>query len=44
MLNIVRWDEATIAVHLSRVTGPGSRGDSLPPPVNSMGILSRAQF
>jgi hypothetical protein len=44
MLNIVRWNEDTIAVHMSRVTGAGPDGGALPPPVNSMGILNRAEF
>lgn len=44
MLNIVRWTEDSIAVHMSRVTGAGPSGGELPPPVNSMGILNRAQF
>lgn len=42
MINIVRWNEDTIAVHVSRVTG-GAGGEP-PPPVNSMGILNRANF
>jgi hypothetical protein len=44
MLNIVRWNEDTIAVHMSRVTGAGPDGGQLPPPVNSMGLLGRANF
>jgi hypothetical protein len=44
MLNIVRWSEDSIAVHMSRVTGAGPSGGQLPPPVNMMGILNRAQF
>lgn len=44
MLNIVRWTEDSIAVHMSRVTGAGPNGGALPPPVNSMGILNRAEF
>jgi hypothetical protein len=44
MLNIVRWNETTIAVQMSRVTGAGPDGGALPPPVNSMGILNRANF
>jgi hypothetical protein len=44
MLNIVRWNEETIAVHMSRVTGAGPSGGALPPPINSMGILNRAEF
>jgi hypothetical protein len=44
MLNIVRWDELTIAVQMSRVTGAGPRGGALPLPVNSMGILNRAAW
>jgi hypothetical protein len=44
MLNIVRWTEDSIAVHMSRVTGAGPSGGPLPPPINAMGILNRAQF
>jgi hypothetical protein len=43
MLNIVRWTEDSIIVHMSRVTGAGTTGE-VPPPVNSMGILNRADF
>lgn len=43
MINIVRWDEDTIAVHVSRVTGAAG-GDLPPAPVNSMGRLNRANF
>lgn len=43
MLNIVRWTEDSIAVHMSRVTGAGT-GTEVPPPINSMGILNRANF
>jgi len=43
MLNIVRWTEDSIIVHMSRVQGPGNDGQ-VPPPVNSMGILNRANF
>lgn len=44
MLNIVRWTEDSIAVHMSRVTGAGPSGGQVPPPINSMGILNRAEF
>jgi hypothetical protein len=44
MLNIVRWTEDSIAVHMSRVTGAGPNGGAVPPPVNSAGILNRAEF
>ena len=44
MLNIVRWNETTIAVAMTRVTGAGSNGGALPPSVNSMGVLNRAEF
>jgi hypothetical protein len=44
MLNIVRWNEDTITVHMSRLTGAGPNGGELPPPINSMGILNRATF
>lgn len=44
VLNIMRWNEDTIAVHMSRVSGAGPNGGELPPPVNSMGILNRAVF
>ena len=44
MLNIVRWNEDTIAVQMSRVSGAGPSGGELPPSINSMGFLNRAQF
>jgi hypothetical protein len=44
MLNIVRWNEDSIAVHISRVSGAGPNGGPLPPSVDSMGILERAVF
>lgn len=44
MLNIARWTEDSIAVHMSRVTGSGPNGGEMPPPINSMGILNRADF
>ena len=44
VLNIMLWNEETIAVHMSRVTGAGPDGGPLSPPVNSMGFLDRATF
>jgi hypothetical protein len=45
MLNIVRWNEETIAVYMSRVTGVDPNGGGSPPaPINLMGILNRAEF
>lgn len=43
MLNIVRWNETTIAVFMSRVTGAGPNGD-MPTSLTTMGIFNRAQF
>ena len=44
MLNIVRWNEGTIAVHMSRVIGAAPGGGTVPTQMSSMGILDRAQF
>ena len=42
MLNIVRWDEESIVIHMSRVTGAaGGQGPQL---VNLMGSMTKASF
>jgi len=43
MLNVVRWKEDEIAVHMSRVAPAGPDG-AVPPPINLMGILTRTEF
>lgn len=44
MLNIVRWDEDTLAVFMSRQTGAGSSGTEPPQPLVFFGRLNRADF
>lgn len=43
MLNLMRWKEDEIAVHMSRVAPAGPDG-VVPPPINLMGILARKDF